>query len=87
MNQPEALRLAFVLESHDPIATERKAAAELRRQHGELERKDKLIAELQAAAFSAVAILNWLERRSLYQDLGMKATHDQLRAAIAKATE
>ena len=47
--QPEALRLAAILDHHAPHRSEREAAAELRRLHAESE---KLLAVLEEAEYA-----------------------------------
>jgi hypothetical protein len=79
--QPEALRLAFALESHDPVLCERKAAAELRHLHS-------VNADLLQALRRSVAAFEGDHIDEIEADYGL-ATAQRVhvaREAIAKAT-
>jgi hypothetical protein len=42
------------------------------------------MSDLRKAAERALEMFDWLERRSMYQDLQMKETHEALRQALAQ---
>jgi hypothetical protein len=42
------------------------------------------MSDLRKAAEMALEMFDWLERRSMYQDLQMKDTHEALRQALAQ---